>query len=390
MAVGLIAPRLDANRFGKRVRTSLREALGRDVEIGTVHLDLFHGPGFSVEKVIIHDDPAIGLEPFAYVESLQARVSFASFWTGRIEFSSLRLIDAAITLARPEAGHWNFQSILSRTAGAAASASVRLPEIQVRDGRINFKFATTKSTFYFANVRMDAVPPSSLAGDWRVRFEGEPARSDRGSQGFGQFTVRGRWHPGHGAGGRIDATVELENNSISDLVRLAQGYDLGVHGKISSRARFVGPLSDVDITGSMQIQDIYRWDLLPPHGNTWPLDYRGKLDLISQTLRIRTVPAVSTVLPLALEFRATGYLSQPRWSVLIKLDHLPVAPLLIVARHLGLELPAGLDVSGDLTGVIGYSPETRAQGMLASEETLVKIPGRSAVAVRQRADPAEQ
>jgi hypothetical protein len=374
LAVGLIAPRLDADRFGERVKESLRKALGRDVEIGKVHLSLFDGPGFSVEKVVIHDDPAMGLEPFAYVESLEARVSFASFWTGRLQFSSLRLSDAAITLTRPEAGHWNFQSLLSRTAGAAASAGVHLPEIQVRDGRINFKFANTKSTFYFANVRMDAVPPSSLAGDWRLRFEGEPARSDRGSQGFGEFTVRGRWHPGHGAGGRIDATVELENNSISDLVRLAQGYDLGVHGKVSSRARLVGPLSGVDITGNMQIQDIYRWDLLPPHGDTWPLDFRGKLDLISQTLWLETAPAAGGALPLELEFRATGYLSQPRWAALIKLDHLPVAPLPVVARHLGLELPEGLEVSGGLTGVIGYSPETRAQGTLASGETLVKIP----------------
>ena len=221
---------------------------------------------------------------------------------------------------------------------------------------------------------MDAVPPSSPGGDWRVRFEGEPARSDRGSQGFGQFTVRGKWHPGQGAGGRIDVTMELENNSISDLIRLAQGYDLGVHGKISSRARLVGALPDVDITGSMQIQDIYRWDLLPPHGDAWPLDYRGKLDLISQTLRIETAPPAGGVLPLQLEFRATDFLSKPRWAALVKLDHLPIAPLPVVARHLGVDLPEGLDVAGDLTGVIGYSPETRAQGTLALGETSVNIP----------------
>ena len=63
VAVGLIAPRLDADRFGERVKASLREALGREVEIGKVRLDLFNGPGFSVEKVIIYDEPAAGLEP---------------------------------------------------------------------------------------------------------------------------------------------------------------------------------------------------------------------------------------------------------------------------------------------------------------------------------------
>src|SRR5208283_3458081 len=114
VAAGLIAPLVDAHRFGTRVKASLSQALGREVEIGDVHLNLFGGPGFTVDKVVIHEDPAVGLEPFAYVESLAARVSFKSLWTGRLEFSSLTLEDASINLARPAGGHWNFEALLGR------------------------------------------------------------------------------------------------------------------------------------------------------------------------------------------------------------------------------------------------------------------------------------
>ncbi len=385
LIAGVAAPLVDAHRFGARVQASLSRALGRQVEIGDVHLDLFGGPGFSVDKVVIHEDPALGLEPFAYVESLSARVSFASLWTGRLEFSSLKLEDASINLARPAGGHWNFEELLGRTArlvppelkGPAAGAPAprtRLPEILVRSGRINFKLGDTKSIFYLADASLDVIPPSSAGGEWRVRLEGAPARTDRSSQGFGEFTARGRWRPGEN-GGRIEASIELARSSLSDLVRLAHGHDLGVHGQISAQARLGGPPSDIEITGQMQLRDIHRWDLLPPHGEGWPLSYRGRLDVAGQTLVIETVPPEGGTLPVSLEFHMSDYLGQPRWAAIAKLDHLPLAPLPEVARHLGQQIPDGVALAGELSGVVGYSTQSGVQGSAACDETAVTIPG---------------
>jgi hypothetical protein len=304
LAVGLIAPRLDANRFGARVEGSLREALGRRVKIGKVRLDLFSGPGFSVDNVVVYEDPAAGAEPCAYIDELEAAVSFKSFWTGRLEFSSLRLNGAHINLARPPGGRWNFESVLKRIDKPGDPARrARLPEIQVRDGRINFRLGDTKSIFYLSVDRLDATPPSSAGGEWRIRFDGEAARTDRSVRGFGQFTVRARWRPGHGTPGRLDATVDIERSSLSDIVRLAHGHDIGVHGHLSSHARLAGPLYDIRIAGRMQIGDIHRWDLMPPHGEGWPLDYRGKLNLPAQTLELETAPPPGGTLVFLLFFR---------------------------------------------------------------------------------------
>src|SRR4051794_16137519 len=85
IAAGIAAPFVQVNRMGGRIKVALQNSLHRRVEIGDVHLNLFTGPGFTVDKVLIYEDPSIGIEPFAFVLSLEARVSLSSLWTGRLE-----------------------------------------------------------------------------------------------------------------------------------------------------------------------------------------------------------------------------------------------------------------------------------------------------------------
>ena len=70
LAVGLGAPYVNADPYAERLRGSLSRALGRQVEFrAPVKFSLFKGPGFSVDDVVIHEDPAIGVEPIAYMDT---------------------------------------------------------------------------------------------------------------------------------------------------------------------------------------------------------------------------------------------------------------------------------------------------------------------------------
>ena len=372
LAAGLLAPHLSVNRFARRVRESLETALGRQVELGEVHLNLFTGPGFSVSRVVIHEDPRFSQEPLAYIGSLEARIRFRSLWAGRLEFSNLRLSEPSINLAKTASGEWNFEPLLSRAVGAAAQAGPRFPNLQVRGGRINFKFGDLKSVYYLTDPELDISPPAGPEGDWRMRFSGEPARTDRPALGFGRFSGRGRWRPDPRTGGNLALALELENSPISELIALLHGHDIGVHGRVSSSATLSGPASALEIGGRLQIQDLYRWNLLPPRGEGWRVDYRGRLDLVTQRLELETFSPSEPAPPLAFRVRARDYLSQPRWGALATLDKLPLAPLVEVARHMGVALPARLVAEGDLTGVVGYSPETGLQGRVACPEAALK------------------
>src|SRR5947209_12835700 len=93
---GVVAPQLSANRFRGQIQRALEAALERHVTIREVHFNLFTGPGFSVEDVLIDDDPAAGVEPFAHVALIRARVRFNSLLTGRLAFSNLTLVEPSV------------------------------------------------------------------------------------------------------------------------------------------------------------------------------------------------------------------------------------------------------------------------------------------------------
>ncbi len=361
-AAGIIAPYARADRYAERIRSGLDKALGRRVEFGDARFNLFTGPGFTVHKVVIHEDPAFGLEPFAYVESLEARPRLLPLFRGRIEFASLRLEDASFNLMRaeqPDGPAWNFAALLQRTKFS------ELPALHVRSGRINFKFGDTKSVFYVTEADLDISPPSRAGGEWRARFTGEPARTDRPARGFGSIVSEGRWRPGASQGGNVELDCRLEKSAMNEIINLVRGGDLGIHGMVSARAHLAGPLSDLHINGSLNVEDVHRWDLLPQRGTGWPFEFEGHLSALSQRLEIVSHSAVKEAPPLSVRFRAADYLSRPHWGVAFNWNRFSLEPLLQLVRHLGAPVPAGLKMAGTLDGAVGYSEPGGWQGQLA-------------------------
>jgi hypothetical protein len=370
LAVGVIAPFLHADGFGKNISGSLERALGRRVEIGAVHFNVFRGPGFSVERVVIHEDPKIGIEPIARVDTLEVTPRIWPLLRGHLVAASIRLEDASINLAKTgppgEPGRWNFEGFLNRNVISA------FPGIHVRNGRINFKFGDTKSVFYLTNADVDITPPSS--GDrWSVECSAEPARTDRPARGLGAFTVEGNWIAA-AAGDRLNLDLRLERTGLGEITALLRGQNAGVHGTVSSRVHLEGPLKDVRINGRLTVEDVHRWDLLPPKGTEWPLDVRGRLDLLSQHLELESNSAGNVPLPLFARFRVSNYLSQPRWGVSVNWNQFPVEPLMELARHMGAQFPPRLKLTGTIDGAIGYSGAGSFQGQMAFHETVLTVP----------------
>src|SRR5260370_40558363 len=131
LAAGFAAPHFELELFRPKIGRALERGLGRRVEVGPVHFNLFTGPGFTVDAVTIHEDERAGIEPFAYVGALDARVQLLSLFRRRLEFSSLRLTDASINLVKTDPGPWNFQFLL----GSAPASAGTMPAIKMRGGR---------------------------------------------------------------------------------------------------------------------------------------------------------------------------------------------------------------------------------------------------------------
>jgi hypothetical protein len=386
--VGLAAPRVSADRFRPRIQAALQAALNRPVQVGKVHLSLFTGPGFTVDDVLIDDDPAAGIEPFAHVEHMQARIRWISLFSGNLEFSSLRLDAPSVNVVKMASGPWNIQPLLDRHSSAGLAHRTSLPDIQIRGGRIDFKFGDTKSVFYISDSDMDVYPNEN--GEVVIRFSGAPARTDQASQSFGELTARGLLQSGPNGEGHLDMGVNLDRTAISELTRLFHGSDLGIHGYVLANAKLSGPLSKLDITGVLNISDVHRWDLMPAPGEGWTLNYRGLLNLTGHHLELASLTTPAQPDPVAVEFQLDDYLAAPKWSGNLHFRDLPAASLVETARHFGAPFPPGVQVEGQVEGGIGYSSQSGVGGQLTLAKAAVKFPqGASAPVNSVQLDSAE-
>jgi len=372
MALGLAAPRVSANRFRPRIQAALEAALNRPVHLGAVHLSLFTGPGFTVDDVLIDDEPAAGIEPFAHVESMQARIRWISLFSGHLEFSSLRLDNPSVNVVRTTAGPWNIQPLLDRHSGPGASHRGDVPDIQIRGGRIDFKFGADKSVFYISDADVDVYPDAD--GEVVIRFSGAPARTDQASQSFGELSARGLLKPGPKGERELSMGVHLDRTPIAELTRLFHGSDIGVHGYVIANASLTGPLSRLDITGDLHISDVHRSDLMPAPGEGWALDYRGLLSLTGHHLELASLTTPAQPDPVSVEFRLDDYLAAPKWSSRLQFHNLPAASLVETARHFGAAFPPGVQVEGQVDGAVGYSSQSGADGELTLSSAGVKFP----------------
>lgn len=372
VAFGLAAPMVSANRFRPRIQAALESAFDRPVHIGAVHLNVFTGPGFTADNVLIDDDPSAGIEPFAHVESVQARIRWTSLFGGHLAFSSLRLDSPTVNVVKPPSGPWNIQPLLDRHAQTRAPRAANVPDIQIRDGRIDFKFGDTKSVFYISDADVDVYPNEN--GEVVIRFSGAPARTDQASQSFGELTARGLLQPGENGESRLSMGVHLDRTPISEIARLFHGSDIGVHGYVLANAKLTGPLSKIDITGDLNASDVHRWDLMPAPGEGWTVNYRGLLNLAGHHLELASLTAAGQQDPVSVNFQLDDYLSAPRWSSHVELHKLPAASVAEIAPHFGVPLPTGVQVDGTVNGDIGYSSQSGAGGQLTIGGASVKFP----------------
>ncbi len=382
VVAAVAAPFLSAERFSARIRAGLVSSLGRDVEFREPRFILFRGPGFTVKDVVVHEDASFGIEPIAYVRSLEARVDLASLLSGRLVFSNLRLIEPSITLARNEAGVWNSQLFFRGSAASGNTRGASWPTIQVRDGRVNVKLGEWKSVYYFSEADMDVYPQSGAGAGLVLRFAGVPARTDRASQSFGTMRGRLRWLPGQGEG-RLEAEAELERSSLGELMILAHGEDVGVHGAVSGNVRLAGPLSAIAIAGQLDIDSLYRWDLSPGKITGGPLRFRGMFSASDQRLELDADQTDNPNMRMALRLRVADLLGAPRWAVSLTALDMPLAPVVETVGHLGLPLSKDVVTGGNMTGVMVYSPESSLRGQFLMDAVALQLPGKVAAQLEQ-------
>ncbi|HYO81312.1 MAG TPA: hypothetical protein VES20_07930, partial [Bryobacteraceae bacterium] len=265
--------------------------------------------------------------------------------------------------ARSGQGGWNIAALMQGTLKGGQHA--RFPEIQVSDGRIDFKFDNVKSRFYLTDTDLTVTPN---AGGVDIRFSGAPARTDRAAGGYGLFSGRGRWSKG-----KIDVDMRLEESPVEDFVTLARGRSLGLHGTIAGRARVSGEAHKPSFKGRFELKDVHRWNLIEGHGGSWSMNFRGSADLFGQRFELDAAPGDNAGAPVSLRVLVAHFLMQPRWTVEMSTSSVAASTLLTLARHVGTPIPPGVAIDGNAAGTVTYNSSSGMHGQMNIEGATVKL-----------------
>ncbi|HMF63085.1 MAG TPA: AsmA family protein, partial [Edaphobacter sp.] len=107
-----VPPLVNLGRYQRRVATSIGNSLGRPVHLDRVSLTLLPLPGFTIENLVVGEDPAFGSEPIIRANSVHATLRFSSLWRPHVEFSTISFTDPSVNLVHAADGRWNIEGVL--------------------------------------------------------------------------------------------------------------------------------------------------------------------------------------------------------------------------------------------------------------------------------------
>ena len=362
----LIPPLISVNRYKRRIATSISDSLGRPVHLDRVTLNLLPMPGFTLENLVVGEDPAFGSEPVIRAASVRATLRLSSLWTRRVEFSTISFDEPSVNLVHTSNGKWNLESILLRashitaapTAQRRAGPAPRFPYIEATGARLNLKLDQEKTPVSLTDADFALWLPDPQ--QWHLRIKAHPARTDTNASDTGTLQVEGTLGRAASLGQvPINLTGQWSSVPLGEATRVLLGRDAGLRGEMDLTASAQGTVGDSTLQARLRLNDVRRADFIPNRTLTVDLQCLANATSLFHAfgnVRCNWPPAASGAPLLAI----TGDLPnirQPRTAALhIVAPSLPAATLLEWLHVASDRVPADIAAAGSLTGDIAYNP----------------------------------
>jgi AsmA protein len=354
LAMFLIRP--GANRLRARLANSLGMSLGRQVEIGSVHLRLLPRPGFSLEQFVVRDDSSFSAEPVLRADEVTADLRLRALLHGRMEISSLSLKEPSLNLVRRPDGRWNIASVIERaaqtnrgpTGHTTAPARPQFPYIEADDGRINFKLGQEKKPYALTDADFSLWLESE--DEWSMRLKGRPVRTDSNVTDTGILQVNGSWRRAPSlVEAPLDFQLALDGAQLGQLSKLFLGDDQGWRGGVSLNAALTGSPSRLSVAIQAAVQDFRRYDIMSGRSLRLAASCHASYSVNNQTISEISCQAPSGDGTIALNGELAGFPVPREFDLKISGNSVPMQSVVELARRVRKGLPDDLSASGTLT-----------------------------------------
>jgi len=365
LALFLVRP--GAGRLRGKVSQSISQALGRRVEIGSVHLRFLPRPGFEFKNLVIHDDAAFGAEPLLRSPDVTAWLRVLPLFRGRIEIASLGLDEASVNLTRDPLGKWNLEDLLERTArnSTAPTAAEKMesrpafPYIEAAKARINFKIGDEKTHFAFTDARFALWQESENA--WGMRLKAQPIRTDANLTDTGVLNLSGMWQRSPVVRETpVQFSFEWKQAQIGQASKLIYGNDKRWRGNLVLAGALVGTPGKLRLSADASIDDFRRNDVLG--GGTLQLVAHCAAEYSSLQKILSNVDCNAPAGDGSLELKGSASgLPFSSYDFVLVSTKVPAQAALSLLRQSRSGIPDDFDASGSLNANLQLSRGDHAQ-----------------------------
>src|ERR1035437_3971228 len=368
LALFLLRP--GASRLKSRIIFSISSALGRPVDIGSVHLRLLPRPGFDLENVVVYDGPAFGAEPMLRASEVTAALRLTSLLRGRLEIARLDLTAPSLNLVHAPGGRWNLEALLERTAHiplaptgkAKSEPRPGFPYIQATSARINFKSGPEKKPYALTNADFSLWQDSE--NSWGVRLKAQPFRTDLNLNDTGLLQVNGTWQ-------RADALrdtplrfmIEWNRAQLGQFTKFFTGNDQGWRGEVLLDVALAGTPAKLQITSNGWIQDFRRYDIT----NGQALRLAGHCDGEYSSLNhafhglLCSAPVGGGLITLKGDMGLPG---SRNFRLTLAADNVPASAAVVLVQRAKKNLPEDLVAGGTVSGSLRVEQNATAASKL--------------------------
>jgi hypothetical protein len=284
----LTPPLMNVNRLRRRIAASMSASLGRPVHLDKVTIHLLPVPGFTLENLVVSEDPAFGYEPTIRANVVEATLRPSSLWRRQVEFSTIRFIEPSLNLVRNAQGKWNLQSLLvhaakvdtAPTEQSKAGPEPRFPYIEATGARVNLKLGDEKKPFSLTDADFALWLPTPA--EWRMRLEAKPARTDTNISDPGTVRMEGSLRRAASmAAVPVDLRASWEGAPLGEASKLLRGEDADWRGNLTVEATLQGELGAAKLATKVHFEDLRRADFVPTKSLDVAVECTGVLEMMT-------------------------------------------------------------------------------------------------------------
>ena len=367
LITAVVLPLINISRYHRTISETIARSIGHPVYLGSVKLQLLPSPGLAISDFIVEENPDFGAEPLLRAPSVTVSVRLTSLWRGRLEVSRIDLDDASVNLVRATTGaakgQWNFGSILEQasripnapTAQRHSGGAPRFPYIQFKSARINFKSGNEKKGFAFLNSDLSIWLDNP--NQWRLRFEGQPARTDLDLEleDTGLMRVDGSLNRAPGLDQMpVKLHAEWSGAELGQASRMLFANDPGWRGDLRAEADIAGDLRDLRLATRLRVGNAHRVEFSPL--TSFDIDARCQADYrhAEQTLDDLTCLWPVGDGHLLLTGSVRNFV-KPQSRLTLEINQTPASFAVNVLGLLRAQLPSSLSAKGVINGSFTYS-----------------------------------